>query len=141
AVLLRIFKAGDIVVGTEHFIKKFPEGASPLREVDSEIMLQPLVNQGALLDLLHPINIVIAAADDADHVFPPDLLPVRIQGGNGDSAGRFGHDRIFVVKVQDGGTNFSFWNEGEIVHHFPADVEIQFSHVADGGSVHKFVHL
>ncbi|MNR55701.1 hypothetical protein D3C85_1761280 [compost metagenome] len=71
----RIFKSGNIVIRPQHLIQKFAKRTCTLREADHKIMLVPFIDKGTFLDFLHPVNVVIAAADDANHIFACDLIP------------------------------------------------------------------
>ena len=73
-VFLGILEVRDVVVWAEHPLKKFAQRARPLREAQDEIMLQPLVELRALLDVFHAGDVVVAAADDADDVLAADII-------------------------------------------------------------------
>ena len=78
-MFFRIFELHDIVVRTEHVIQELAKSPGPLREVDHKIVLEPFVDERAFLDLLHPVDIVIASTNDAYDVFAAQRL--RIERG------------------------------------------------------------
>ena len=61
AVLFRVFKKSDVVFFPQNIDHKFLQGPCSLGKTDHEIMLDALMEQGSLLDLFHPGNIVVPA--------------------------------------------------------------------------------
>src|SRR5258708_9562692 len=100
-------------------------------------MLQSFVLQGAFFNLLHSVDIVVAAADDADDGFAFDCFGIIVQGCDAKGAGRFDDDGVFIVQFEDGGAYFSFGHEVHIVQHFAADAEGEGSYSFHCVAVHE----
>src|SRR5690606_9152336 len=109
------FKAGDVIVWTQDLIDKQFERTRTLGKTHDEIMLQPLIQQRELLDFAHPVDVVIAPADDADNGFSLNLVCVEIKGRYSQRARRFSHNGIFVIQFEDGRAYLAFGYEMHIV--------------------------
>ena len=66
---MHVFKAGDIIGRAKDIINEFLQGAGSLCKVDQEIMLQTFILKASFLDLLHPVDIIIAAAYYTNYFF------------------------------------------------------------------------
>ena len=79
----RIFELGDVIITAQYVIHELFQRTGPLWEVHDEIVLQTLIEQGALIDFSHSVDIIISAADDADDRFISDFFFILFQGRNG----------------------------------------------------------
>src|ERR1700733_7841187 len=98
-------------------------------------MFQAFVLQRAPLDLLHPIDIIVAAADDAYDSLALDGLCIIFEGGDAECAGGFDHHGVLVVQLEDGATDAAFRYGAHLIEDFPADAVGELADASYGGAV------
>src|SRR5882757_3010101 len=118
-------------------VDKFFQGAGALGEPDQEIMFQAFILKGPFLDLLHAVDVVVAAADDTYDGLSFNGVGIIVQGRDAEGAGGFDDDGVFIVEFEDGGAYFSFGHQVHVIQNFPADAEGEVSYSFYGGSVHE----
>ena len=85
--LLDVLEIYHVVSRTDDVADEGKHDAGLLREVDYEIMLQTFVKQRLFLDLFHPGDVVVAAADYACHLLAFDLFLILAEGCYGKPRG------------------------------------------------------
>src|SRR5580692_6339690 len=100
-------------------------------------MLQAFVLQRPLFYLLHPIDIVVAPADDADDGLAFEDVSIVFEGGDAKGAGGFYDHGVFVVQLEDGAADAAFGYGPHFVQYFPADAVGEIADASDGCTVDK----
>src|SRR6202012_3688792 len=146
---LDVLEQRDVVVRAQHLVQEPPQRPRLLWEVDQEVVLAALVDQGPLHHLGVPADIVVAARDPGQHARAgPDgrgpghaLTGQVVQQPGGQRPRGFGDDPVDLVQGQ----------------HLPADPALvdgedpgpggrdqrggALPGPADRGAVHERVHL
>ncbi len=100
-----VLKPCDVVGWAEYVVDELFQCAGPLGKTDQEVVFQPFVLQGPLLDFGHPVNVVVAARHHTNHIFASYFSAYCFQRRDAQRACRFGYDGVFVVQLQNRGAN------------------------------------
>src|SRR4051794_36219478 len=104
-------------------------------------MLVSFINERTLLNLLHAVNIVIPSANDAHDGFSGNLIPEHFKRSYRQRTGWLRYNRIFIVEIEHGRTNFALGNRHGIIKQFAADRERQLADPLYCSAINEFVDM
>ncbi|MOA14503.1 hypothetical protein D3C78_1346080 [compost metagenome] len=104
-------------------------------------MLITFIYERALLNFLHTVDVVVAAAYDTDYRFALNLVAERIESGNRQRASRLRHNCILIVQIEHGRTYLAFRYGHNLIQQIFADGECQIANAFDSCAVNEFIDL
>ena len=138
--LLQIFKAGDVVIGAEHF-QKLAQRTGTLRHAQDEVLLHAGIALGAFFHFGQAFEIEIATRTHTDHRLTRNLAREVRQHVDRQGTCGFQDDAFGVQHHQHGGADAVFGGDQHFGRVHPG--QRRKSPVADpsnGGPIHEIVN-